>query len=155
SLAQGFWSASGDARSHPDTAVPGAHRSLPLERMGLASASCNSDGAERTVGAAAHHRSHPSHPTGTRRPGGGDHHHRQLRAVRSQKGARIVMETTSTQFTLAEQREAQLSKVLEKIYSAAQPGAVYSEPVTAGNYTVITASEIVAGGGFGSGFGFG
>jgi hypothetical protein len=32
---------------------------------------------------------------------------------------------------------------------------VYSEPVTAGNYTVITASEIAAGGGFGSGVGLG
>ncbi len=30
---------------------------------------------------------------------------------------------------------------------------MYSEPVTAGSYTVITASEIAAGGGFGSGFG--
>jgi uncharacterized spore protein YtfJ len=65
------------------------------------------------------------------------------------------METTSNLLTLAEKREEQLSRVLEKIYSAAQPGAVYSEPVTAGNYTVITASEIAAGGGFGSGLGFG
>ena len=65
------------------------------------------------------------------------------------------METTNTLFTLAEKREAQLSTVWEKIYAAAQPGAVYSEPVTAGNYTVITASEIAAGGGFASGVGFG
>jgi uncharacterized spore protein YtfJ len=65
------------------------------------------------------------------------------------------METMSNQLTLAEKREEQLSRVLEKIYSAAQPGAVYSDPVTAGNYTIITASEIAAGGGFGSGSGFG
>jgi len=65
------------------------------------------------------------------------------------------METMSNMFTLAEKREEQLSRVLEKIYSAAQPGAVYSEPVTTGNYTIITASEIAAGGGFGSGSGFG
>jgi uncharacterized spore protein YtfJ len=65
------------------------------------------------------------------------------------------METMSNLLTLAEKREEQLSRVLEKIYSAAQPGAVYSEPMTAGNYTIITASEIAAGGGFGSGLGFG
>jgi hypothetical protein len=35
----------------------------------------------------------------------------------------------------------------ERIYSAAQPGAVYSEAVVAGSYTVITASEVTAGGG--------
>jgi hypothetical protein len=34
------------------------------------------------------------------------------------------METTSNLFTLAEKREAQLSRVLEKIYSAAQPSPV-------------------------------
>ncbi len=63
-----------------------------------------------------------------------------------------MSETTSTLLTLAEKREEQIARVLEKIYSAAQSGAVYSDPVTAGNYTIITASEIAAGGGFGSGF---
>jgi uncharacterized spore protein YtfJ len=43
----------------------------------------------------------------------------------------------------------------ERIYSAAQPGAVYSEAVVAGSYTVITASEVTAGGGFGFGHGQG
>jgi hypothetical protein len=66
-----------------------------------------------------------------------------------------MIDPTNNLLTLAEKREAQLSSVLEKIYSAAQPGAVYSEPVTVGNYTVIMASEIMAGGGFGSGLGFG
>src|SRR6266568_2209763 len=106
--------------------------------MCLASANCHTGGAERTGGAAANRRSHPSHPTGTRWSGCGDHHHRQLRAVRSKKGERILMETMSNLLTQAEKREEQLSRVLEKIYSAAQPGAVYSEPVTAGTYTIIT-----------------
>ncbi len=66
-----------------------------------------------------------------------------------------MIDPTNNLLTLAEKREKQLTSTLEKIYAAAQPGAVYSEPVTVGNYTVITASEIVAGGGFGSGFGFG
>ncbi|MGN6701299.1 MAG: hypothetical protein ACTHMJ_17405 [Thermomicrobiales bacterium] len=45
--------------------------------------------------------------------------------------------------------------VFEKIFSAAQPGAVFSPPVSANGYTVITACEVVMGGGFGSGLGFG
>jgi uncharacterized spore protein YtfJ len=58
----------------------------------------------------------------------------------------------SDTLTLADKREEKIAKALEKIYSAAQPGAVYTEPVTAGSYTVITASKVIAGGGFGSGF---
>jgi uncharacterized spore protein YtfJ len=44
---------------------------------------------------------------------------------------------------------------MERIFSAAQAKAVFSEPVVSGNYTVITASEVSAVGGFGSGLGFG
>jgi uncharacterized spore protein YtfJ len=51
--------------------------------------------------------------------------------------------------------EEQGLKALERLFAAAQPGAVYSEPVTAGNYTVITAGEVSVGGGFGFGRGFG
>jgi uncharacterized spore protein YtfJ len=42
---------------------------------------------------------------------------------------------------------------MEKLFVAAQPGAVFGAPVVSGEYTVITASEIGAGGGFGSGRG--
>lgn len=66
-----------------------------------------------------------------------------------------MIDPTSTLLTLTEGREKQFSNVIEKVYSAAQPGAVYSEPVTVGNYTVIMASEIMVGGGFSSGLGFG
>jgi len=44
---------------------------------------------------------------------------------------------------------------MEKLLAAARPGAVFGEPVTAGSYTIITASEIGAGGGFGFGVGGG
>jgi uncharacterized spore protein YtfJ len=44
---------------------------------------------------------------------------------------------------------------MEKLLAAARPGAVFGEPVKAENYTIITASEIGAGGGFGFGFGGG
>ena len=56
---------------------------------------------------------------------------------------------------LTDKNSEQLRTVLERIFAAAQPGAVYSEPVVSGNYTVITASEVASGGGFGSGVGFG
>lgn len=66
-----------------------------------------------------------------------------------------MIDTMSNFLSFTEKRDETLSRVVEKIYSAAQPGAVYSEPVVSGNYTIITASEVTAGGGFGSGLGFG
>jgi uncharacterized spore protein YtfJ len=45
--------------------------------------------------------------------------------------------------------------LVEKLFTAAQPSAVYGEPVTAGDYTVITASEVKVGMGFGYGAGGG
>lgn len=47
------------------------------------------------------------------------------------------------------------SKAFEKIFAAAQPGAVFGEPIVSGPYTLITAREVAAGGGFGYGRGFG
>ncbi len=66
-----------------------------------------------------------------------------------------MIDVKSKVLSLAEKTSEQLPSVLEKIFAAAQPDAVYSKPVVAGNYTVITASEVVSGGGFGSGAGFG
>ena len=66
-----------------------------------------------------------------------------------------MIDTKNDFFSLTGKRDEALSNVIEKIYSAAQPGAVYSEPVKSGNYTVIMASEVTVGGGFGSGSGFG
>src|SRR4051794_39913763 len=43
----------------------------------------------------------------------------------------------------------------DRIFAAAHGRAVWSDPVQANGYTVITASEVIAGGGFGSGFGSG
>jgi hypothetical protein len=56
---------------------------------------------------------------------------------------------------LAARQGAEMAAVFEKIFAGTQPGAVFSPPVTAGNYTVITASEIASGGAFGSGMGMG
>jgi uncharacterized spore protein YtfJ len=49
----------------------------------------------------------------------------------------------------------QASKMLEKIFAAAQPGAVFGQPVQSGSYTLITAAEVTSGGGFGAGMGRG
>ena len=57
--------------------------------------------------------------------------------------------------SLAEQGKAQAEGIFERIFAAAQSGAVFSQPVVSGNYTVITASEVTSGGGFGSGAGYG
>jgi hypothetical protein len=46
-----------------------------------------------------------------------------------------------------------MAPLLDKVFAAAQPGLVFSAPVVAGAYTIITASEVMAGGGFGVGGG--
>ena len=66
-----------------------------------------------------------------------------------------MIDTMNDLLSEAERGNEKLSQVLENLYTAARPGAVYSEPVTSGSYTVITASEVLVGGGFGSGIGFG
>jgi uncharacterized spore protein YtfJ len=66
-----------------------------------------------------------------------------------------MIDVQNKMFSFAEKTSEQLSPMLEKIFAAAQPDSVYSKPVVAGNYTIITASEVTSGGGFGSGAGFG
>ncbi len=58
-------------------------------------------------------------------------------------------------FTSAVKSQEQGKELMEKLMAVAQPGAVYSEPYTSGDYTVITASEVVVGMGFGFGIGGG
>jgi uncharacterized spore protein YtfJ len=57
--------------------------------------------------------------------------------------------------SLADRAGEQAPKMLEKIFAAAQPGAVFGQPVESGSYTLITASEVTSGGGFGVGMGRG
>jgi uncharacterized spore protein YtfJ len=56
---------------------------------------------------------------------------------------------------LIDKAHQQAATMLEKIFAAAQPGAVYGQPVGAEGYTVITAAEVTSGGGFGMGMGLG
>jgi uncharacterized spore protein YtfJ len=66
-----------------------------------------------------------------------------------------MIETTNEVLSLVSKRDQQLAASMERLFSAAQASAVFSEPVVSGNYTVITACEVSAGGGFGSGMGLG
>jgi len=47
------------------------------------------------------------------------------------------------------------AELLERLFQVADPGGVYSEPITAEGHTVITASEVTVGMGFGYGGGTG
>jgi uncharacterized spore protein YtfJ len=48
-----------------------------------------------------------------------------------------------------------LAPLLDRVFGAASPELVFGAPVEANGYTVITASEVMAGGGFGLGSGTG
>jgi uncharacterized spore protein YtfJ len=63
--------------------------------------------------------------------------------------------TTGEAVSLIDKAREQAAAMLEKIFAAAQPGAVYGQPVSAEGHTVITAAEVTAGGGFGMGVGQG
>ena len=54
-----------------------------------------------------------------------------------------------------EQESENRAQTLERILATADASKVFSQPVTSGEYTVITAAEVAGGGGFGSGMGFG
>ncbi len=49
----------------------------------------------------------------------------------------------------------QLSALFEKMFNSTRPGVVFSEPIQAGDYTLITASEVSGGGMYFSGVGGG
>ena len=56
--------------------------------------------------------------------------------------------------TITTSHEQNLNLV-QKLFETARPTAVFSEPLHAGEYTVITAAEVMAGGGVGYGGGGG
>jgi uncharacterized spore protein YtfJ len=46
------------------------------------------------------------------------------------------------------------SQALQRLWSAGDASAVFGQPVSSGDYTVIPVADVTAGGGFGSGMGF-
>jgi uncharacterized spore protein YtfJ len=53
--------------------------------------------------------------------------------------------------SLIDRAGEQAPKMQERILAAAQPEAVFGQPIDAAGYTLITASEVTSGGGFGVG----
>jgi uncharacterized spore protein YtfJ len=64
-----------------------------------------------------------------------------------------MINTADSVASMAETATTQTEKIIDKIYAAAQPDAVFSTPFVSGEYTIITAREVGAGGGFGFGMG--
>jgi uncharacterized spore protein YtfJ len=60
-----------------------------------------------------------------------------------------------TLISSSDRTQEQLVEAMRGIFSAARPGVVYSDPVQVGEHTIITASEVISGGGFGFGRGIG
>ncbi|MBN9387665.1 MAG: hypothetical protein J0I20_06390 [Chloroflexi bacterium] len=59
-------------------------------------------------------------------------------------------------FTPSEDKSMEYGvQAFDKLFAAAQPGAVFSAPVVKGDITIILTSEVSSGGGFGFGKGFG
>lgn len=58
-----------------------------------------------------------------------------------------------TESAVLSETQQRIAQNIEQLSAAARPGAVFGQPVVAGGYTVITASEVAAGGGFGFGGG--
>ncbi len=56
---------------------------------------------------------------------------------------------------MTERSQEQAAGVVEKLFDVTRPSSVYSEPVTSGDFTLITASEVSVGMGFGLGVGGG
>jgi uncharacterized spore protein YtfJ len=73
----------------------------------------------------------------------------------TEREVRIMSETLDKYVESMDRNQQRSVEMMEKLLSAAQPSAVYGKPVDAEGYTIITASEVVAGGGFGSGGGVG
>ncbi|MBN1889758.1 MAG: hypothetical protein JW850_17315 [Thermoflexales bacterium] len=66
-----------------------------------------------------------------------------------------MSESLDTFVQSMDNNQERAAELMERLLAAAQPGAVFGKPVKSGDYTVITASEVGAGGGFGIGSGMG
>jgi uncharacterized spore protein YtfJ len=75
--------------------------------------------------------------------------------IDSRRQKRSMTEQAHTMAASGDSADPRELQFFDRIFGAARASAVFSEPVTAGAYTVITASEVSGGGGFGGGHGFG
>lgn len=63
------------------------------------------------------------------------------------------MTTSRSGDVSAQEVPAQIERIIDRIVSGAGAASVFAEPVKSGEYTVITACEVMHGGGFGFGSG--
>lgn len=64
-----------------------------------------------------------------------------------------MTEQNSPVFTTSIKNQEESNRLIERLYDVVDPETVFSKPKKAGEYTLITASEIVVG--LGSGYGYG
>ena len=64
-----------------------------------------------------------------------------------------MTEENSPLFTTSIENQEENNRLIERLYEVVDPETVFSKPQKAGDYTLITASEIVVG--LGSGYGYG
>src|SRR5579864_4634910 len=76
---------------------------------------------------------------------------RRLNLRNSREEKRPMIETMNGVTTTSTKPPEISEKTIEKLAAFARPHGVYSAPVVSGAYTVITASEVFGGGGFGFG----
>lgn len=64
-----------------------------------------------------------------------------------------MSEENSTVFQTSIKNQAESIRLTERLLEVTEPGAVFSKPTKSGEYTLITASEVMVG--LGSGYGYG
>ena len=64
-----------------------------------------------------------------------------------------MTEENKSTFTTVVHNQEEVTRLTERLFEVTQPGTVFSKPQKAGEYTLITASEVATG--LGSGYGFG
>src|SRR5947208_13202718 len=66
-----------------------------------------------------------------------------------------TVEDIPAEYSTEDKAPEQIIPAVEKLFLSSHKGAIFGEPVVAGEYTVITASMVFTAGGFGGGKGFG
>ena len=64
-----------------------------------------------------------------------------------------MTEETKSTFSTSVHNQEEVTRLTERLFEVIQPETVFSKPKKAGEYTLITASEVATG--LGSGYGFG
>lgn len=66
-----------------------------------------------------------------------------------------MSEETSAVFTANVKNQEEVTQLMERLFEVVDPETVFSKPKKVGEYTLITASEVIVGLGAGYGYGYG